>query len=272
MHYNYNGFKIHYEMIGCGKPIIILHGLGCNLELMKGCMEPILSEVENYKRIYVDLPGMGESDAMIDFATSDEILEILISFILNITEQNFLLIGESYGGYLARGILSRLYNRIEGMFLLCPVVTPNHENRTIPNVTVKFNDSIYLDTLPEAVKQGFCEYSVLANEQTYHRYQAEILPGLKQANSEFIAKLESNYSFEFDVDQIIKKIHFSKPTLFICGRQDVCVGYQDLWNILEDYSRATFSVLDVAGHNLQIEQPDLFNALVYNWLERVEKY
>jgi len=29
-------------------------------------------------------------------------------------------------------------------------------------------------------------------------------------------------------------------------------------------------VLDRAGHNLQIEQEDLFNALVNEWLDRVE--
>jgi pimeloyl-ACP methyl ester carboxylesterase len=38
---------------------------------------------------------------------------------------------------------------------------------------------------------------------------------------------------------------------------------------LPHYPRATFAVLDVAGHNLQIEQPRLFNALMHEWLDRV---
>lgn len=37
-----------------------------------------------------------------------------------------------------------------------------------------------------------------------------------------------------------------------------------------DYPRVTFAVLDMAGHNLQIEQPDVFNSLVHNWLNRLE--
>jgi pimeloyl-ACP methyl ester carboxylesterase len=28
--------------------------------------------------------------------------------------------------------------------------------------------------------------------------------------------------------------------------------------------------LDTAGHNLQVEQPVLFNALIQEWLDRVE--
>ena len=48
------------------------------------------------------------------------------------------------------------------------------------------------------------------------------------------------------------------------------VGGSD--NLLEDYPRATFAILDTAGHNLQIEQEEVFNSLFLNWLERVEKY
>ncbi|WP_235883320.1 alpha/beta hydrolase [Saccharopolyspora elongata] len=35
------------------------------------------------------------------------------------------------------------------------------------------------------------------------------------------------------------------------------------------YPRATFAAVDVTGHNLQIDQPELFNALMWNRLDRV---
>lgn len=46
---------------------------------------------------------------------------------------------------------------------------------------------------------------------------------------------------------------------------------KDAWDILDNYPRATFCVLDRAGHNLQIEQEDLFMSLVREWLERVDE-
>jgi pimeloyl-ACP methyl ester carboxylesterase len=64
---------------------------------------------------------------------------------------------------------------------------------------------------------------------------------------------------------------FKAPTLIIAGRQDSAVGYRDMWSILENYPRGTFAVLDRAGHDLQIEQEGLFNALVNEWLNRVEE-
>lgn len=74
----------------------------------------------------------------------------------------------------------------------------------------------------------------------------------------------------FDCDKLSEK--FCKPTLFLVGRQDSCVGYKDAWNILDNYPRATFAVLDKAGHNLQIEQGEVMSSLVDEWLERVSEF
>jgi len=65
------------------------------------------------------------------------------------------------------------------------------------------------------------------------------------------------------------KEKFKKPTVILLGRQDSSVGYKDAWTTLDNYTRATFAVLDRAGHNLQIEQVELFNSLVTEWIVRV---
>jgi pimeloyl-ACP methyl ester carboxylesterase len=75
--------------------------------------------------------------------------------------------------------------------------------------------------------------------------------------------------FSFDVEKPDQK--FCKPTLIVTGRQDSVIGYQDQWLILENYPRATFAVLDRAGHGLMIEQEQLFIALFGEWLDRVKE-
>jgi hypothetical protein len=64
---------------------------------------------------------------------------------------------------------------------------------------------------------------------------------------------------------------FPRPALILTGRQDNVTGYAEQHALLPHYTRATFAVLDVAGHNLHIEQPILFEALVEEWLERVRE-
>ena len=50
------------------------------------------------------------------------------------------------------------------------------------------------------------------------------------------------------------------------------VGYKSAWEILDNYPRGTFAVLDRAGHFLDIEQRPLAGALTGEWLSRVEEY
>ena len=269
MKYQHESIAINYEMVGEGKPVVILHGLGCDLELMRACLEPIFSANPQYKRIYIDLPGMGKSESVMDYASGDKMLEALTGFVNQIVHENFLLMGESYGGYLARGILSNNVDRVDGIMLLCPVVVPERGERKLPRKNVQYHDASFLDTLNASDREAFCDYAVLANEDIYRRYKNEVATELNDASKAFINKLKGSYICSFNIDEKIRNCRFEKPALFICGRQDVCVGYEDAWEIAKDYPRATFSVVDVAGHNLQLEQPELFNALVQNWLLEV---
>jgi len=109
----------------------------------------------------------------------------------------------------------------------------------------------------------------MPNRRNWEPVRDEIFSGVQLADSAFLERLRANgYTFSFPVDSLEKP--FEKPTLILTGRQDATVGYQDAWDIIENYPRATFAVLDAAGHILQIEQERLFEELVCEWLERVK--
>lgn len=266
-----NDAIIYYEIVGSGRPIVMIHGFSPDHNLMVGCMEPLFGEKTDYKRIYIDLPGMGKSNAPDWINNSDQMLALVISFIDKIIpNENFLLAGESYGGYLARGIIYKLCERVDGLLLICPVVIADSNLRNVPTHTALVKDKKMLSRLSPDEAEEFCGSAVIQNEYTFNRCKTEILSGLKIANVSFLKKLKHNYSFSFNVDDT-DKAKFLKPALFLTGRQDACVGYHDLWKIIENYPRATFASLDGAGHNLQIEQFELFNNLVNDWITRVEK-
>ena len=177
----------YYEEYGEGKPILIIHGLTCSMELMKGCIEPIFKEVNGYKRIYIDLLGMGKSNkCSLEYASSDKILEMLLSFIKEKIDKEFLLVGESYGGYLSRGILSKCYKNIEGLMLLCPMIIPDDTKRTLPEGNLKFHDKEFLEKIDKNKRELFLEYMIIANEKMYKRFEKEVISGIGQANNDFI--------------------------------------------------------------------------------------
>lgn len=242
--------SINYEIIGNGKPIIMLHGTYVDHRLMAGCMEPVFTNRDGYKRIYIDLPGMGKTKGDNWVINSDVMLDIIIDFIEEIIpNENFLLAGESYGGYLSRGLICKMGNRVNGLFLLCPTIFADIKKRNIPpHIILKKDDKLLLQLQPSDAK-GFNSIQVVQSKRIWDRYRDEILSGIKLADDNFLCNLQQNgYEFSFDVDRLDDT--FNKPTLILLGRQDSSVGYKDAWSILDNYPRATFAVLDKAGHNL----------------------
>ncbi len=266
-----NNLEINYETFGEGKPIIMLHGYYPDHRLMTGCFEPIFQDRNDYRRIYIDLPGMGKTKSEAWIKNSDIMLDIVIDFIdIIVPNENFLLVGESYGGYLARGIIYKMGNKVDGLVLLCPCIIADAKKRVNPPHIVLKKDEYLLKQIPPLDSEDFESMAVVQNEKIWKRYENEILSGVKIADDKFLSNLKkTGYEFSFDVDKIEEK--YEEPTLILLGRQDSSVGYKDAWSILDNYPRATFSVLDRAGHNLQIEQEELFNSLVNEWLVRVNE-
>jgi len=263
---------INYEIRGSGKPIIMLHGSHVDHRLMAGCMEPVFNNRDEYKRIYIDLPGMGKTKGENWITNSDIMLDIVINFIEKIIpNENFLLAGESYGGYLSRGIVYKIASRVDGLLLLlCPAIIPDIKKRNIPSHIILKRDDKLLSQLEPSDVEGFPSIQVVQTTEVWDRYRDEILTGLRLADNIFLLKLQQNgYAFSFDVDSLNEK--FNKPTLMLLGRQDSSVGYKDAWSILDNYPRGTFAVLDRAGHNLQIEQVELFNSLITEWIVRANE-
>lgn len=261
---------INYETYGEGKPVIIIHGFEPDHRLMTGCLEPIFEKRQGWKRIYIDLPGMGKTEGKEWITNSDLMLEVVIKFIEKvIPKQSFLLVGQSYGGYLARGIVHNKMKLVEGLLLICPVIIPQRTNRNISKHTILEIDKEFVSKLDPHESEVYKAISVIQNKNTWQRYKGEILCGVKIADERFLSNLSENgYSFSFNPDILPRK--FDKPTTFILGRQDLCVGYKDAWNIFDNYTRGCFAVVDKAGHNLQVEQEELFNNLVKEWLDRLE--
>ncbi|MCD7126711.1 alpha/beta hydrolase [Limosilactobacillus agrestis] len=266
--------KLHYDIRGDGTPVLLIHGLGCDMNLMIDAFEPIFTnETRNYKRIYVDLPGMGESSKTLTYASSDKILTILEKFVDKIIgKEHFLLVGQSFGGYLSRGLLAHYRFQVNGLTLLCPVIIPTSADRDLPQQYLSFADEKYLKTFDQKLAKLIKENLIIANKQTIERQQKEVLSGLAKADQQFLKALQKDYTFSTNVDEVIAAMNYDKPSLILTGHQDTRVGYKDQWKLFELFPRATFTVLDVADHSLQIEEPTVFNVLVKNWLNRLVKF
>ncbi len=92
-------FDISYEIVNPReqKDIIFLHGWGSNKELMKNIFSPYL---KNYRHIYIDFPGFGNSENKYALKTNDYV-KITEEFLKLINSSKEVIVGHSYGGKVA---------------------------------------------------------------------------------------------------------------------------------------------------------------------------
>jgi pimeloyl-ACP methyl ester carboxylesterase len=128
---------IFYIVAGTGRPILMIHRFGPDHRLMLGCMEPLFTKKRGWRRIYLDLPGMGRTPGPEWLSNSDQMLDVVQRFADQVLPgEPYCVAGQSFGGYLAQGLAAQDSSRIQGMLLLCPAVYADAARRNLPKPVV----------------------------------------------------------------------------------------------------------------------------------------
>jgi pimeloyl-ACP methyl ester carboxylesterase len=267
--------SVYYEEYGEGRPLLVLHGWGLDSSTAAYVMEPYFTRRSGWRRIYPDLPGMGQTVGPDWLTSHDHVLEVLLAFIDAVLPgRRFAVAGWSYGGLLARGLVLRRQTWIAGAYFLVPVM--GRHASTPPRQTL-VHDPAFASGMQALDPQGTVDMAAIIDRepvqspQLVATYQVT-MRAILAADSAFLARLaqaNDGLAFSFDADALPEP--FVGPTLILTGRQDSEVGYQDAWRLLEHYPRATYAVLDRAGHILYGNQPVVTATLVGEWLDRVEE-
>jgi pimeloyl-ACP methyl ester carboxylesterase len=263
---------VFYEILGEGTPIVLLHGWSRDHHALKRTFEPLFELKPGWKRIYLDLPGHGKTPGKQNIQSQDDILELILEFIDKVVgEEKFLIGGLSLGAYLARGVIYHKQPSIDGALLIVPLIIAPDNERDVPPHTVVYQEPGLLSGMTDEEKI-LLDILVVQSQEVMEMIR-EGIGLIEPGDEEFRAPIREDparYSLSVDVDQLAEP--FMGPSLFVTGRQDHIVGYRDAWKILENFPRATFAVLDRAGHILGLEQKELLETLISEWLERVEEY
>jgi pimeloyl-ACP methyl ester carboxylesterase len=200
---------------------------------------------------------------------SDDVLDVVLEFIdSQIQGKRFTLSGTSFGSILARGVMARRGDDVDGLLLVAPDIEHDPERAELPPRTLLVKDKAALAELQPHERGLFENDLVVQSHQALAILREVVFPAFGTGDREFLDRLSRHYVLSFDVDAL----SFDRPTLFLMGRQDHRTGYRDVWPLIENYPRATFAVLDRAGHTIGgVEQVELGIALIGDWLDRVEE-
>jgi pimeloyl-ACP methyl ester carboxylesterase len=252
-----NDVVIHYVEHGSGVPLVALHGVGVDHREIEAAIEAIAPGT-GYRRIYPDLPGMGRSTSD-GLTCNDDVVALLGDFIDRVSGGPVLLLGHSYGAYLARGVAAQRPNLVLGLALLCPVA---ERSRDVPDHNAVRQEVAAYDELEPAQRAGFDEYFVVRTAATARRYRDEVVPGTTLVDESALGRIFAGWAVD------VGSGTFSAPTLIAAGRHDSVVGFTDATDLLDRYPRATLAVFEDTGHALMHERPKLLAAFVADWLDR----
>jgi pimeloyl-ACP methyl ester carboxylesterase len=249
---------VHYVEQGEGTPVLALHGAGVDHREVMACLGPVLDALIGIRRLYVDLPGMGRTPAPETIRSADDVLDVLLAFIDGVIgDQPLLVAGHSAGAYFAQAIAGQRPEQVVGLALLCPLLAGIHD---VPEHDVVVGSG----TIGNA---EFRDYFTVQTANMLDRYAQYVEPAARLADQSALERIGERWQLTPPQEQA----PYRWPTLVVTGRQDSTVGYARAWELLEQYPRATFAVLDRAGHALPHEQPELLRALVTDWLDRVRE-
>ncbi|MGG1657823.1 alpha/beta fold hydrolase [Brevibacillus sp. NRS-1366] len=133
-------------------------------------------------------------------------------------------------------------------------------------------DEKLLSSLDADIKAAFETLMIHQTKQSLYSFLQEVQPGRLLVNRDFLASDWRTKGYFFSFDPLIEGNSYPQPSLFLLGRQDAICGYRDHVELLEHFPASTFSILDSAGHMLEIEQRSLVQTHFSDWLDRLALY
>lgn len=257
---------MHVLECGSGTPLILLHGFGVDHRLLLP-LDPVIEAAGGWRRLYMDLPGHGHSPVAGVASAEDVVAAVTEQVRARVGDEPFAILGNSFGGMIARRIAHDFRHRVLGLATIAGVYVANHADRAQPERIVLATDPAVLAELGEAA-DDYAEVAVVQTRDNAQAFTEFVLPGLAAADQAALERISERYTFVTEPEDA-SPVPFPQPTLIITGRQDHVVGYEDAWARVEHYPRATFAAVDTAGHNIHLDNPMVVNALIADWLARM---
>ncbi|MCQ9165850.1 MULTISPECIES: alpha/beta fold hydrolase [unclassified Arthrobacter] len=250
---------------GSGVPLIAVHGNGVDHRLLLA-LDDCFAGDGDWERIYLDLPGFGETAPLDDVGGLPELAQWLVEMIRELVEEGpFALLANSMGGLLARHVVAALPDQVMGLALIAPAVEPDAALRRLPKFEVLECDAGVLDALTPADREEFAGIAVRQDDESWKAFRDHALPGIRAADQAAMDRLSRRYFLEERPEDVFNQ--FDGPTVIITGRQDHVVGFEDQFTLLMHYPRASYVVIDGAGHNVHLERPAVVEATLRDWAQ-----
>lgn len=245
-----DGQKLAYEVCGEGRPIVLMHGWGCQSETLASVAK---IAAETHKVYSVDFPGFGLSPEPPEIWGVHDYTRLIEKFIARLGLEKPSLLGHSFGGRV--GILYASRNDVDKLILVDAAGIK-------PRRPLKYYLKVY------SFKAGKMLYRLIYGKKRAQK-KIELMRAARgsadyAAASPMMRRILSKVVNE-DLKHVLPLI--KAPTLLIWGENDTATPLRDAKTMAKLIPDAGLVSFPDCGHYSFLDNPYGFSAVLSNFLK-----
>ncbi len=257
--------SINYTDFGKSEvPVIFIHGFPFD----KSSWEPQITFLKTKHRVIAyDIRGFGKSTTNDIGESINLFADDLIGFMDSLKIGKAIICGLSMGGYIALNVISRFPERFEAI-ILCDTqcIADSTEAKEKRKQTIAQINGGGLDLFTDTfLKNIFCRNTLENKKEIVDKIRKIILSTSTKVITGTLRALALREESCSKLEEI------KVPALIICGKEDIITPPAQAEFLNSKIKNSVIHIIDKAGHMSNLEQPDVFNKHLNNFLKEVTK-
>lgn len=255
------GISLSYQLSGTGQTIVFLHPFPMDHRLWQSQIEHFAPQ---YQVLTPDLRGFGNSDGFGAQTPSIEQMADDLNALLDVLKitEPIVLCGLSIGGYVALRFAQKYFSRLRGL-VICDsrAQADTDETKAGRDRMIAFAKEHTSVEIVEKVLSGLLGKTSL-------RTRPELIERVKEIGSSQSqqAILDALAALRDRPDAIDWLPQITIPTLLIFGEEDALAPSHVIETLCAGLPQSTLVKLPKAGHFSALEQPEMFNSALEEYL------
>ena len=254
-----NGLNIFLDGDDKKPPIIFVHGFPFDHFMWDGQVKALGGD---YYCIRYDIRGLGSSPAGDGQFTMEMFVDDLEKIIEELKLTKPILCGLSMGGYISLRAIERIQEKFSAL-ILCDTksAADDNEGRLKRASAIKqINFGEFNGFIESFVTNCFGEKFVRENNAEYKK----VISRSKKNNPSGVKGCLLAMACRTDTTSYLSKIKI--PTLVVCGSEDKLTPPSAMKLMADQIPNSKFITVEGAGHMIPIENPQLVNKLIKDFL------
>lgn len=257
----HKGCSLFYGSLGEGKPVVLLHGFAEDGEIWSN---QIANLQESCRLIIPDLPGSGKSE-ITDDVSMEAMAEAVYAVVTEEKITEVIIIGHSMGGYVTLTFAEKFPELVKAFGLFhSTAYADNEDKKTARAKNISFIGShgseIFLQqSVPGLFSSGF--------KDTHPEIVAQLIDHYKTFDPQALAAYQHAMMHRTDKTDVLKKS--VKPVLFIMGKHDNAVPFNDSLQLCHMPALSYIHILEESGHMGMLEETQKSNQALQQFLSDI---